>query len=157
MPEAMELRIRDTLRSEYAVLEAQGAKVYECVADYNRLCMTIPLQPRIYAASKVSELLREVQLADSNMTMQVGYACDRTDGCMYGASRYSGNFSQMHNAYGDLATMLYELSNAWSGNCYFEDPAANVDYWSGRVTVNSGTGQMASMEAYEADRAGARP
>lgn len=153
----MEQRIRDTLRSEYAVMEAKAAKVYDCVNDYNRLCMTEPKQPRQEAARVVSNLLYEVQVAGANMSMEVGYACDRTDGSMYGASRYSGNYSQMNRAYGDLVSMLYELSNAWSGNCYFDDPAADADYWSGRVTVNRATGQMAYMEAYEADRAGARP
>lgn len=102
--------------------------------------MTRPQQPRIEAARTVSSLLREVQLADSDMMMEVGYACNRDDGTMYGASRYSGNFSQMHQSYGDLINLLYELDNAWSGNCYFEDPAANADYWCGRVTRSAATG-----------------
>lgn len=91
------------------------------------------------------------------MMMEVGYACNRDDGAMYGASRYSGNFSQMHQSYGDLINLLYELDNAWSGNCYFEDPAANADYWSGRVTRSAATGRMAYLEAYEAHVGGARP
>lgn len=157
VPEAMEQRICSTLRSEYDVLKAQAAKVYECAATYERLCMTRLQEPRIEAARVVSDVLREVQLADSNMTMEVGYACDRDDGAMYGASRYSGNFSQMHQSYGDLINLMYELSNAWSGNCYFEDPAVNADYWSGRVTWNAATGRMAYLEAYEAHVGGARP
>lgn len=62
----------------------------------------------------------------------------------------------MHQSYGDLINLLYELDNAWSGNCYFEDPAANADYWSGRVTRNAATGRMAYLEAYEAHVGGAR-
>ena len=100
--------------------------------------MTRPQQPRIEAARTVSSLLREVQLADSNMMMEVSYA-------------------QMHQSYGDLINLLYELDNAWSGNCYFEDPAANADYWSGRVTRSAVTGRMAYLEAYEAHVGGARP
>lgn len=157
VPEDMEQRICNTLRSEHDVLKAEAAKVYQCADDYERLCMTRPQQPRIEAARTVSSLLREVQLADSNMMMEVGYACNRDDGAMYGASRYSGNFSQMHQSYGDLINLLYELDNAWSGNCYFEDPAANADYWSGRVTRNAATGRMAYLEAYEAHVGGARP
>ena len=141
----------------YALLKAEAAKVYQCADDYERLCMTRPQQPRIEAARTVSNLLREVQVADSNMMMEVGYACNRDDGAMYGASRYSGNFSQMHQSYGDLINLLYELDNAWSGNCYFEDPAANADYWSGRVTRSAVTGRMAYLEAYEAHVGGARP
>ena len=157
VPEAMEQRICSTLRSEHDVLKAEAAKVYQCADDYERLSMTRPQQPRIEAARTVSSLLREVQLADSNMMMEVGYACNRDDGTMYGTSRYSGNFSQMHQSYGDLVNLLYELDNAWSGNCYFEDPAANADYWSGRVTRNAATGRMAYLEAYEAHVGGARP
>lgn len=157
VPEDMEQRICNTLRSEHDVLKAEAAKVYQCADDYERLCMTCPQQPRIEAARTVSNLLREVQVADSNMMMEVGYACNRDDGAMYGASRYSGNFSQMHQSYGDLINLLYELDNAWSGNCYFEDPAANADYWSGRVTRNAATGRMAYLEAYEAHVGGARP
>lgn len=157
VPEDMEQRICNTLRSEHDVLKAEAAKVYQCADDYERLCMTRPQQPRIEAARTVSNLLREVQLADSNMMMEVGYACNRDDGAMYGASRYSGNFSQMHQSYGDLINLLYELDNAWSGNCYFEDPAANADYWSGRVTRSAATGRMAYLEAYEAHVGGARP
>lgn len=157
VPEDMEQRICNTLRSEHDVLKAEAAKVYQCADDYERLCMTRPQQPRIEAARTVSNLLREVQVADSNMMMEVGYACNRDDGAMYGASRYSGNFSQMHQSYGDLINLLYELDNAWSGNCYFEDPAANADYWSGRVTRNAATGRMAYLEAYEAHVGGARP
>lgn len=157
VPEAMEQRICAALRSEYDVLQAQAAKVRECAATYEGLCMTRPLEPRIEAARAVSGVLREVQLADSNMMMEVGYACDREDGAMYGASRYSGNFNQMHQSYGDLINLMYELDNAWSGNCYFEDPAANADYWSGRVTRNAATGRMSYLEAYEADMIGARP
>ncbi len=157
VPEAMEQRICSTLRSEHDVLKAEAAKVYQCADDYERLCMTRPQQPRIEAARTVSSLLREVQLADSDMMMEVGYACNRDDGTMYGASRYSGNFSQMHQSYGDLINLLYELDNAWSGNCYFEDPAANADYWSGRVTRSAVTGRMAYLEAYEAHVGGARP
>ena len=153
----MEQRICNTLRSEHDVLKVEAAKVYQCADDYERLCMTRPQQPRIEAARTVSNLLREVQLADSNMMMEVGYACNRDDGAMYGASRYSGNFSQMHQSYGDLINLLYELDNAWSGNCYFEDPAANADYWSGRVTRSAATGRMAYLEAYEAHVGGARP
>ena len=155
--EDMEQRICNTLRSEHDVLKAEAAKVYQCADDYERLCMTRPQQPRIEAARTVSNLLREVQVADSNMMMEVGYACNRDDGAMYGASRYSGNFSQMHQSYGDLINLLYELDNAWSGNCYFEDPAANADYWSGRVTRSAATGRMAYLEAYEAHVGGARP
>lgn len=157
VPEDMERRICSTLRSEHDVLKAEAAKVYQCADDYERLCMTRPQQPRIEAARTVSSLLREVQLADSNMMMEVSYACNRDDGTMYGASRYSGNFSQMHQSYGDLINLLYELDNAWSGNCYFEDPAANADYWSGRVTRSAATGRMAYLEAYEAHVGGARP
>lgn len=157
VPEDMERRICSTLRSEHDVLKAEAAKVYQCADDYERLCMTRPQQPRIEAARTVSSLLREVQLADSDMMMEVGYACNRDDGTMYGASRYSGNFSQMHQSYGDLINLLYELDNAWSGNCYFEDPAANADYWSGRVTRSAVTGRMAYLEAYEAHVGGARP
>ena len=157
VPEDMEQRICSTLRSEHDVLKAEAAKVYQCADDYERLCMTRPQQPRIEAARTVSSLLREVQLADSDMMMEVGYACNRDDGTMYGASRYSGNFSQMHQSYGDLINLLYELDNAWSGNCYFEDPAANADYWSGRVTRSAATGRMAYLEAYEAHVGGARP
>lgn len=157
VPEDMEQRICNTLRSEHDVLKAEAAKVYQCADDYERLCMTRPQQPRIEAARTVSNLLREVQVADSNMMMEVGYACNRDDGAMYGASRYSGNFSQMHQSYGDLINLLYELDNAWSGNCYFEDPAANADYWSGRVTRSAATGRMAYLEAYEAHVGGARP
>lgn len=157
VPEDMEQRICSTLRSEHDVLKAEAVKVYQCADDYERLCMTRPQQPRIEAARTVSSLLREVQLADSDMMMEVGYACNRDDGTMYGASRYSGNFSQMHQSYGDLINLLYELNNAWSGNCYFEDPAANADYWSGRVTRSAVTGRMAYLEAYEAHVGGARP
>lgn len=157
VPEDMERRICSTLRSEHDVLKAEAAKVYQCADDYERLCMTRPQQPRIEAARTVSSLLREVQLADSNMMMEVSYACNRDDGTMYGASRYRGNFSQMHQSYGDLINLLYELDNAWSGNCYFEDPAANADYWSGRVTRSAVTGRMAYLEAYEAHVGGARP
>lgn len=157
VPEDMELRIRDTLRKEYEVMLAKAEKVYACAADYERLCLTVPKAPRQEAAKAVSALLREVQVADANMSMEVGYACNRSDGTMYGASRYAGNFTCMHRAYGDLASLLYELSHAWSGNCYFDDPSSQVDYWSGRVSVNSATGRMAYLEAYEADRAGARP
>lgn len=157
VPEDMELRIRDTLRKEYEVLLAKAEKVYACAADYERLCLTVPKAPRQEASRVVRDVLREVQLADTNMTMEVGYACNRSDGTMYGASRYAGNFACMHRAYGDLASLLYELSHAWSGNCYFDDPAARADYWSNRVSVNPATGRMAYLEAYEADRAGARP
>lgn len=157
VPEDMEQRICSTLRSEHDVFKAEAAKVYQCADDYERLCMTRPQQPRIEAARTVSSLLREVQLADSDMMMEVGYACNRDDGTMYGASRYSGNFSQMHQSYGDLINLLYELDNAWSGNCYFEDPAANADYWSGRVTRSAVTGRMAYLGAYEAHVGGARP
>lgn len=68
----MEQRICSTLRSEHDVLKAEAAKVYQCADDYERLCMTRPQQSRIEAARTVSSLLREVQLADSDMMMEVG-------------------------------------------------------------------------------------
>ena len=120
--------------------------------------MTRPEQPRIEAARTVSNLLRAAASGGFQYDDGGGHdACSRDDGAMYGASRYSGNFSQMHQSYGDLINLLYELDNAWSGNCHSEDPAANADYWSGRVTRSAATGRMAYLEAYEAHVGGARP
>lgn len=157
VPEEMELRIRDTLRSECDVLEGWAAKVYDGAAEYNRLCLTGTKKQRKEAAESASQLFYDVQVAYSAMSFEVGYACGNSSGFMWGTSRYVGNYAQMNKSYTSLIYAAYELDYAWAGNCKFDDPAAHADAWAGRVTVNQATGQMAYMEAYEAARTGVRP
>lgn len=157
VPEEMELRIRDALRSECDVLERWAAKVYDGAAEYNRLCLTGTKKQRKEAAESASQLFYDVQVAHSTMSLEVGYACGNSSGFMWGTSRYVGNYAQMNKSYTNLVYAAYELDYAWAGNCKFDDPAAHTDAWAGRVTVNQATGQMAYMEAYEAARTGVRP
>ncbi|MEY8460038.1 hypothetical protein AALA69_02760 [Eggerthellaceae bacterium 24-137] len=159
VPEDMELRIRDALRSEFDIMDAYAKKVYACVDDFNRLKLTSPKEPRVTAARAVDELLRECQVSNAHVSETLRIACGMSQeyGGMWGTSRYVDNNTKLQHCYGHLITMLYELGNAWSGNCYFDDPAAHEDYWGGRVTVNGKTGKMKCLEDYEKERKGARP
>lgn len=159
VPEDMELSIRDALRSEFDILDGYADQVYSCAADFNRLSLTTPKDPRLAAARTVHDLLYQCQVANAHISETLRIACGMSQeyGGMWGTSRYIGNYAKLQHCYGHLINLLYELDNAWSGNCYFDDPAAHTDYWGDRVTVNKKTGKMKYLEDYEAERKGARP
>ena len=159
VPADMELRIRDALRSEYDILDNYAKRVYACADDYDRLCMTDPKEPRQAAARAVDALLRECQVSDAHVSETVRIACGMSQeyGGIWATSRYIENYTSLQHCYGDLESYLYELSHAWSGNCYFDVPSEHVDYWASRVSVNKKTGRAQYLEDYESDRKGARP
>lgn len=159
VPADMELRIRDALRSEYDILDNYAKRVYACADDYERLCMTDPKEPRQAAARAVDALLRECQVSGAHVSETVRIACGMSQeyGGIWATSRYIENYTALQHCYGDLESYLYELSHAWSGNCYFDVPSEHVDYWASRVSMNKKTGRPQYLEDYEGDRKGARP
>lgn len=159
VPADMELRIRDALRSEYDILDNYAKRVYACADDYDRLCMTDPKEPRQAAARAVDALLRECQVSDAHVSETVRIACGMSQeyGGIWATSRYIENYTSLQHCYGDLESYLYELSHAWSGNCYFDVPSEHVDYWGTRIAVNKKTGRPQYLEDYESERKGARP
>lgn len=157
VPEEMDLRVRDVLRAEHPVLEGWGSKVYECVAEYNRLNTTGSKQERREARAAANQVASEVNAAWYNMTLQVGDACGLPDGMLWGTSRYGKYFGAMNDAYVGLSSMMKQLDNAWLRNCRYDDPAAHADEWASMVKVNPDTGQPVYLEVYEANRAKARP
>ncbi len=159
VPADMELRIRDALRSEYDILDKYAKRVYACADDYERLCMTDPKEPRQAAARAVDALLRECQVSDAHVSETVRIACGMSQeyGGIWATSRYIDSYTALQHCYGALENYLYQLSYAWSGNCYFDVPSEHVDYWGTRIAVNKKTGRPQYLEDYESERKGARP
>lgn len=117
----MEQRICSTLRSEHDVLKAEAR---EGVPMRRRLRAPLHDAPAAVAHRSGPDGFEPAERSAvggfRHDDGKWGYACNRDDGTMYGASRYSGNFSQMHQSYGDLINLLYELDNAWVGELLFQ-------------------------------------
>lgn len=114
VPEDMELSIRDALRSEFDILDGYADQVYSCAADFNRLSLTTPKDPRLAAARTVHDLLYQCQVANAHTSETLRIACGMSQECggMWGTSRYIGNYAKLQHCYGHLINLLYELDHA---------------------------------------------